>query len=224
MYFIKSDNENIDAVLYDRQGLTLLPGGATIAAGSRGFRVGDMVSRNTTTKRILVAKYSQVAAAAAVTTQAVQVDDAHAFEVGDVIHPRNHGTSTDQAARTITAINYSTNVITVSENWASALVVNDSIGNRSNQQHRPIGVALLPEMDKDAALLGFGAAAVAPKLGDVLYGTVAITGRFKYNKLRNFETTNDHTFHGDLAGTYVADLNAENGLYIVDQVSSVLAL
>lgn len=221
-YLRVADNENIDAVLFDRQGLTILPGGATIAAGARAFRVGDFIARNTGTMKLNVAKYSQVAAAAATTVAVVTVDDAHAFEVGDTITPRSG--SSDEASRVITAINYDTNVITVSENWDTALAENDSVGVRHNQQHRAIGIAMLPSRDKDAAILGGGANDVTDKRGDSGYGSVALTGRFKYDKLRNFNTLNSHSFHGDLDGIYNNDLNSRKGIYIVVEVSSTLSL
>ena len=222
-YLRMADVENIDAVLFDRQNLTIFPGGATIAAGSRSFRVGDCIARNVSTKKLSVAKFTQVAAAAATTVAVVTVDDAHAFEIGDSVTPRTGGT--DGASRTITGINYDTNVITVSANWSAALVENtSSIGTRGNEQHRAIGIALLPSRDKDAALLGGGVNDVVSRIGDSIYGSLALTGRFKYNKLRNFSTLNTHSFHADLGGLYNDDLNSGNGIYIVDEVPSTFSL
>ena len=211
MYFLKANEEQLKAVLYDTQNLTLFPGGATVAKNSRSIRQGDILARNTSTKRILVAKKSHLQVASGTNATAIQVDDAHAFAVGDVI---TVGTA---ANLTITAISYENNTITVTV--AGAQVINARVYVVANAQGAGIGVALLPLRDKGA--IYEGVPALSSVVGDELYGACALTGRFKLDKLLNFDTgIATNSLHADLGGNVNADLNKGDGLYIINNVPS----
>ena len=198
-----SRQERLISVLYDRQGLTKIPAGGTVAAGSRAIRQGDLIARNTGTKKFLVCKFTEVAVALG-NDDDVTVDDAHPFEVGDTIHIDG-----DSGGR-IRAINYETNVITMTNNLTSS--VNDTVEARFNNQDDPIGVALLPMFDEQAHY-GGGETDVTPKMMDELYGDIALTGRFKWDQLRNMRDGNKADTA--LAGRYIDDFASGKGVYVI---------
>ena len=209
MYLLRATPEQLDAVLYDTQGLTLWPAGGTVAKGSRSIRAGDILARDTSTKKFLVAKRSAVSAAAS-SSVSISVDDAHPFESGDLL-----SIGTDSV--TVASVNYDSNILTLTAGITAA--DNDLVTLRgtTNNREKAVGVALLPVRDKDAALLG-GLDDVTPKLGDEQYGAIAITGRFKYGKLRNFDTSIGSSFHAELAGRNQVDIGSDGGVYIISTV------
>lgn len=182
-YAVQAKEEKLISVLYDSAALTVMPGGAMVLAGARSIRQGDLMTRVVSgvgASRFIVCKYTQVASASAGVD--VTVRDAHPFEVGDEIT-----IGTDNV--TITAINYETNILTISA--ATAVAANDNVSlraNIANGRNNVVGIALLPLRDEGAAY-GDGADDVTPKLGDSMYGSIALTGRFKKDQVKNFYTT-----------------------------------
>lgn len=213
--------DGIPAVLYDRQGLTLLPGGVSIPGGARAVRAGDFVARVATPAnnprsdagKYIVTKYTQVRTALN-NGVLLEVDDAHPFEVGDAC-------TVNADARTINAIDYSTNTLTLSANTTAA--VNDDVSVGDNDRNEAIGVALLPSVDKDAVRLGGGAALLTPREGDVLQGAIAITGRFYISKLRNFSASSGHNTYDSYGGgrsTLLRGIGDGQGIFIITNPSS----
>ena len=200
-YLTRSRNEKLISVLYDRQGLMIMPTGATVAAGSRAIRQGDFLARNTNTDKLIVAKNTLVNGASS--SRNVTVDDAHPFEIGDAVDIGGDD-------RNIVGINYDTNVITVNSDVTVAN--NDPVKCETNNQDEAFGVALLPLMDKEAANGGM-ANMVTPKMGDHLYGDVAIAGRFKVDQLIGF--ANGNYYDTDMSGRFIDYMNNGNGVYIV---------
>lgn len=185
--FRRHKEQGIESVLYDNQGLTLIPGGVSIPAGARAIRAGDFVARvsagssspSSYAKKYIVAKYTQAAATAGAAATSVVVNDAHAFEVGDLV---DLGSDLNNV---ISSINYSTNTITFAAAIGTAVSVNDEVFVSEDRKRNAIGIALLPSVDKDAVRLGYGSAYVTPREGDVLQGAIALTGRFYVSKLKN---------------------------------------
>ena len=215
-YFKRSKNESLEAVLFDRQGLMLWPGGGSVPAGVRSVRGGDILARNTSTKKFIVVKSSFLTALVAANATVVNVNDAHPFEVGDSIVV---GTAT---AETITAINYVTHQITLGTSISKAVANKTAVKVITNGQGKGVAVALLPVRDKDAAILE-EKDDVTPRLSDTLYGTIALKGRFKYDKMKNFDTTVTGSLHTDLAGVLQDDINVDDagtaqGLYMMDSI------
>ena len=210
VYLIKNPVENLDAVLYDRQGLTVLPGGGMVPAGARAIREGDVIARatgGTRDKRFVVAKTTRLSAVLGGSATEASVDDAHAFEVGDSVVIGSLGTEV------ITSIDYDTNELTFGT-APGAGAVNANVVAALNDMDEGLAVALTAVRDGNNPN-------ITPVNGDS-YLTAALTGRFKVDKLVNFDVAGP--FHTDFAGTYQANANAGNGIYIIDQVSSNFAL
>ena len=79
---------------------------------------------------------------------------------------------------------YSTNVITCAANLATAVSAGDNVHCATSDQDNPVGIALLPVRDKDAHMYE-AEEDVTSKLYNATYGSIALTGRFKANKLHN---------------------------------------
>ena len=203
-YIREEPIEQIPAVLLDRAGLTLVPGGAPVEKGSRAIRAGDIVARNTATMKWLVVKYTRLTTALAATATQFVVDDAHPFTVGEVI-------SINGTNKTIDSIDYSTNTIAVVGQLGAAKAINDKVEVTANNVNRGVGVALLPVRD------GGGNPGVAPIVGDSA-ATIALTGRFRIESLLNFDLAG--TLHTDLAGIHSDDYQ----VYIVNNVPATFAL
>ena len=209
-YLIKDEVERLEAILYDKQGLTMLPGGGMVPAGARAIRQGDVLARSTggtRDKKFVVAKTTRLSAALGGAATAVAVDDAHAFEVGDSVVIASLG------AEVITSINYEINSITFGT-APGAAAINSNVVAALNNMDEGLAIALLPSKDGNNPLL-------APMAGDS-FVTAALTGRFKVNKLKNFDTGGP--FHTDFAGIYQVDANIGGGIYIITNVSANFAL
>ena len=209
-YLIKNEVERLEAVLYDKQGLTTLPGGGMVPAGARAIRQGDILARatgGTRNRRFVVAKTTRLRSALGSSATTAQVDDAHAFEVGDSVVIASLG------AETVTSVNYDTNSITFGNAPGSA-AANANVVAGSNNMDEGVAIALLPSKDGNNPLL-------TPVAGDS-FVTAALTGRFKVNKLKNFDTGGP--FHTDFAGILQADANTGDGIYIITNVSANFAL
>lgn len=210
------------SVLYDRQDLQLLPGGVSIPGGVRSVRQGDFLARIATPTnnppanagKYIVAKYSEVSVDVA-NTNTFQVNDAHPFAVGDVVDIG--GVSN----RTITSINYATNMITVSGGAFSPSATDDVLVSE-NEMSEAVGVALLPSRDKDAVILGGGAADITPREGDHLEGAVAITGRFYLDKLKNFRLNNSNNIFESFPRKIVLSGVGPEGVIIISEPSNHL--
>lgn len=201
-----ASDEQLKAVLFDSQHLTLYPGGLVIPASTRAIRQGDPIAINTSTDKGLVAKYSQFAGNEAQGQTVLSLDDVHPFAVGDVV-VLDDGAALQETV-TITAVDYTNNTITVTPAVADAggFSTDEHASVVTNDVDEPIGVGLLPLRDKDAAKLGFGANDITPAEGDSLYGSVAITGRFKRAILKNFAGTGNRNA-ADLGGSVIGALD-----------------
>lgn len=222
-----STDEQLLAVLFDNQGLELYPGGLRIPGGGRAVREGDCIAINTSNDTGLVAKYSQLAADADQAAVVATLDDAHPFAVGDV------GVFDDGAALqetvTISAINYTTNVITFTPAIiaAAGFDIDDHFSVITNNVDEAIGVALTPLRDHRAAELGIpGADDLTPRGRTHMKGDIAITGRFRLARLRVLVdgTTPQNALDVDLGGTAILAVGVTPGLYIVRTYSANLAL
>ena len=210
VYFTKDPVENLDAVLYDRQGLTLLPGGGMVPAGARAIREGDIIARatgGTRNRRFVVAKSTELRSALGASATTANVDDAHAFEIGDSVVIASLG------SETITAIDYDDNEITFG-NAPGAADLNDAVVAALNDMDEGVAIALTAVRDGNNP-------SISPVEGD-FYVTAALTGRFKIDRIRNFNGSG--RFHTDFAGRYQADYNMRNGIYIISEVSANFAL
>ena len=200
-------DEQVIAVLASRQGLQTLVGGMAVTKNKRGIRQGDPVAKQTTTNELQVAKISQVATEAAALQANVIVDDAHPFEVGDVV-TMDEGNADDEDV-TISSINYETNTLTMTGNLTNAHEVDVSVSVETTALDEVIGIALTAVLDKSAYASGLVVDVVTPKLRTVVLGEIAITGVFKTAALKNF-------LIGGFIDTKLGGLeNPENGTYIV---------
>lgn len=196
-------DEQILSVLFDKQGLTLYPGGLPVAANQRAIRQGDPIAIDTSIDHAVVSKYSQIAATVATAATTATLDDAHPFEVGDVVVFDDAVALTETV--TITAINYSTNVITFTPAIidAGGFAIDEHVSVITNNVDEPIGIALLPLRDKDAAVLGLLVNDVTPKERTTFYGSIALTGRFRNAVLKNVAGTGNRN-EADLGGVLLA--------------------
>ena len=207
-------DEKIKAVLAYAQGSVKFPGGGVVEAGKRGLRAGDCLAYGKATSNgiyFVVAKYTEVRTAA--TNDDIAVDDAHPFELGDVVVV---GTDT---GKTITAINYETNVITVSGgNFAH--VVDDhvfvaSTGTTRGRISLAVAVASMPMFDKYSGRSGNKSGLVSNVEFDTPYGDAYIMGTFHASVLHNGNFTGTD-LHTDMGGEY----QSGNNTYVVSKVPS----
>ncbi len=219
-------DEQLLAVLFDKSGLQLYPGGLRIVQAGRAVREGDPIAIDSGLLQGNVAKYSQLAADADQAALVVTLDDAHPFEVGDV------ATFDDGAALqeivTISAINYTTNVVT----FTPAIIdvagfdIDDHFSVVTANRDEAVGIALTPLRDKRAAELGGLAEDVTPRERTTMYGDLAITGRFRLARLRNLVdgTTPQNFIDADFAGLAIPDVGVTPGLYVITVQSANLSL
>ena len=213
-----ASDEQLLAVLFDRQGLTKYPGGLPIPGGGRAVREGDPIAIDTNDDTGLVSKYSQLAADADQAVTVVTLDDAHPFEIGDSCE-FDDGAALQETV-TITAINYETNVVTFTPAVidAAGFDIDDHFAVITNNVDNAIGIALVPVRDRRAAELGIpGADDLTPRGRTPMFGDIALTGRFRLARLRNLvdgttpQNRNDVAF----AGAAILAVGATPGLYIV---------
>ncbi len=224
---IIASDEQLLAVLFDNQGLQKYPGGLRIPGGGRAVRDGDCIAINTSNDTGLVAKYSQIAATVAQAAVVATLDDAHPFAVGDAV--RFDDGAALQEDVTISAINYTTNVITFTPAIidAAGFAIDDHVSVIANNVDEAIGIALVPLRDRRAAQLGIpGADDLTPRGSTTMFGDIAITGRFRLNRLRVLVdgTTPQNALDADLAGTAILAVGVTPGLYVVSTYSANLAL
>lgn len=200
-YAKRYTEDGIDAVLFDTQGLTLYPGGVMIPKGARAVKAGSILARNISTKEFVVCKYWKGAVPNS-TTIAMGVDGAHPFEVGDSLKV---GT---QTAQNIVSIDYSTGDVTVGTAWTAG--TGQDVKVETNKQDKPVGIALVPVMDSKAYL--GGAHLVAPIEGDSELGALAITGRFRYDRIKGIGQ--GWQVLDDLGGKYNDDIGPGGVLII----------
>ena len=207
-------DERIPKVLQNMTGAMKLPGGGVVKAGSRAFRAGDLLAFkiDATGIELLVCKHTLVRAGR--TNATIQVQDAHPFVVGDVI---SVGSDT---AKTITAIDYEANEITVSgaafAHAANENVVTSGTGNANRD--KAVGIAGVPLMTRESRRPAAGNAGLVTPPVDTVYGDMYLTGIFYASVLQNGHFL-DHTTSSvqtDLGGRYQAD----NDSYIITQVPS----
>ena len=182
------EGESLPAVLYNTQFLQKIPAGFPTLEGGRSIRAGDFLAFHSTgTNRMLVVcKSTLLAAAVGANAGSITVRDAHPFAVGDIIN-LDELTTEDI---TITAINYETNVLTVSGH-STGQASGDSVRSETAGLYAPIGIALLPKTSEDAWRDDFiGNRALVPDGG--MYGDVAITGTFRVENLKNVALGDDN--------------------------------
>ncbi len=140
-----------DEILASTSGSEKLPGGVIIGGGVRvrETRVGEILARLTADVvdvgdlgQFIPRKSTENSATVATGQADVTVDDAHPFAVGDVILVDDGADAMDAA--TISAINYVTNVITVSANFANGTnpqPVNSRVSVIASGQQNANGIA-----------------------------------------------------------------------------------
>ncbi len=224
---IIATDEQLLAVLFDKQGLEMYPGGLRIGGDQRAVREGDPIAINTATFTGLVSKYSQVAATVAQAAVVATLDDVHPFEVGDSVVFDDAAAL--QETVTLTAINYVTNVITFTPAIidAAGFAIDDHVGVITNNVDNAVGIALVPVRDRRAAELGFpGPSDLTPRGSTTMFGDFAIRGRFRLNRLRNIVdgTTPVNRNDAAFAGVAIPDVGVTPGLYVVNVISANLSL
>ena len=205
------NDEQLIAVLRNTAGLMKYPGGLPVAANVRAIRSGDVLAKNTNNDHVQVCKFTELSATSAQTDTTLDVDDAHPFEVGDVI-TLDDGTNTETL--TIASINYDTNVITTTAGVAQAAgyAADTDVFVATNNQDNPIGIALVPHWDRDANRTGNNVDLVTPKMSPTQYGDIAIMGVFKLTAIKNFRVGT--RMDTELGG---ADL-ADNDTYVISSI------
>jgi len=143
-----------DAISYPNEILaaspgTKLPGGVVLANGARArsVRVGDILAKLSAdvtgvglAGQYIVSKCSELAVAAADAASSITVDDAHPFAIGDTITIDDGSNASTPAV--ITAINYTTNVITVAVTGGTdPLPINSKVSVTASEQDTAIGIA-----------------------------------------------------------------------------------
>lgn len=181
-----AQDEQVLSVLYDRQGLTLYPGGVRIAPGSRAIRAGDLIAIDTSTDFAIVAKQTRVRINEASGQSVIDIDDTHPWEVGDAI---DFDDGSGQESEVIASIDYTNSRITlVGTIGGSGFDANDIIRGTANNTSRVIGIALETLRAENVARDGFigKAGDLTPASRTTMYGQVAITGRFHHSRILNF--------------------------------------
>lgn len=178
VHFNYSEMEHLEEVLASNHGVVKVYGGAMIKGGTRAIRAGECMSQNSVSMAFLPTKSTYVASAAGAGVQVVTVDDAHPFTIGDVITIAGV-----TGTRTISAINYATNQITVTATFGVAVAVDARIHDANNDTGRALGIALTPMKDRDNP-------DTATKY-DSMYGDIAIRGAFIQGKIKNFDANKD---------------------------------
>jgi hypothetical protein len=202
-------DEQIRAILFDRQGLTKYPGGLPVAAGARAIRDGDILAKETTGNTVIVCKRTELAAAEPQTETLILVDDAHPFEVADVVQIGDEATTLN-----VVSLNYDTNVITMGAlTHATGQDVDAIFHVAALAQDDALGIALTGVYKRDAAASGLNVDLVTPA-STVFYGDIAITGRFRLDQLRNFRAGN--VMDTSLGGLELAD----NNTYVISTPST----
>ncbi len=218
-------DEQLIAVLFDRSGLQLYPGGIRIVQAGRAVREGDPIAIDSGSLQGLVAKYSQLSATSAMDDTTIVVDDAHPFEVGDSC-TLDDGAS--QEVVVIASIDYATNIITMATGvvLAAGFFADDHLSVITANRDEAVGIALTPLRDKRAAELGGLAEDVTPRERTTMYGDLAITGRFRLARLRNLVdgTTPQNFIDADFAGLAIPDVGVTPGLYVITVQSANLSL
>ena len=191
VYFDRSDDQRLVSVLYNMSFFEKAPGGYNVKANSRMIRQGDILAFDAaqdaaTEKNLIVCKATLLAAdVAAGAVTSISVRDAHPFKVGDSFR-----TQDTAAATVITGINYETNVISFASTDVDGSE-DEYVRSSTQVESQAIGVALLPLMAENEHYRRMG---LSPA-NDHLYGDIALTGLFKYNQLKNFETlANDQAY------------------------------
>lgn len=204
-------DEQIIAVLKNTVGLIKYPGGLPTITGARAIRQGDMIAKRTSDDKCLVAKLTELSATEAIGQTVLSVKDAHPFEVGDLI------TVDAETTKTITAIDYVLNTITVDDDMAAESVADDPVFGEAAGTDQAVGVALSAVRDSAAGRIAAKTDELTPP-HTVVFGDIAITGVFKLTALRNFRV-------GGLAELDLAGLeNEENDTYIVSTPSAHYSL
>ena len=209
--------ERVRTALAYKEGSQKYPGGVLVKAGRRGFRVGDVLSRDpavTTGDALIVSKFSEARGAQSVGAT-LAVVDAHAFEAGDSI------VVSSQAARTIASVDYDDNVITLTANLAGA-VTNQAFVRVVGEASQSVAIANLPLVDKDAYRTSSKANLVTPRLDDTFFGDAYIRGVFWSRVLcdGHFEAYGSGVSPKSAADGFGGRLNTRNHTFIVDRASA----
>jgi hypothetical protein len=195
---------DVPEIVANTAGLEDLPGGAVIAPGNtREVRVGELLARLSgaivglgEVGHYVPRKSTELAVAAADGVTTITVDDAHPFVVGDVIVIDDDSNASD--AETISAINYETNVITISalSGGTNPLPVNSRVYVTTNGLGTAVGIAAVRHTPNAEATAGF------PAAQQNLYGRVKmfIKGTFYKNKLHGSADGVDTQGDTDLGG------------------------
>ena len=205
------------AILRNMTGLMKYPGGLPVAASSRAIRDGDIIAKNTNNDNAVVCKFTELAAASAQTDTTIEVDDAHAFEVADII-TLDDGSNDENL--TIGSINYDTNIITTTAGVALAAgySTDDDCYVATNNQDNPVGIALTPLEDRNAKRTGLNANLTTDLNKTSQYGDIAIMGVFKLTAIRNFRVGT--RMDTELGGVDLAD----NDTYVISSLPTNYSL
>ena len=206
------DEPKLRTALAYKQGSQKYPGGVLVKAGSRAIRVGDVLSKDTSTSgvdQLVVVKYTKLREAITDSATALKVDDAHAFEVGDEVKV---GTLT---AQTCSEIDYETNTITLDTAPGTATNADVAVVVETNDADHPVAIANSPLVDKDAYVDDDMSGLVTPRDRDVFYGSAYIRGVFWSEIIFNGNFENGNSVDTAFGGRY----NDHNKTYIIDRVA-----
>lgn len=198
------EDERIVAVLLHLQGAVKFPGGLSIAAGSRGIRSGDILTRSVAISggnQGIVCKWTRLRTAASSGDTTIEVDDAHPFEVGDPVHV---GEPASLAAINIVSIDYVNNIITLATGVTVNKAVDDEVEMRTHNAHRAVAIANTPLVDRYAYRTADKKDLVTPRDRSTQYGDAYVMGTFKADVIQNGQFENGSQMQTDLAGLYSA--------------------
>lgn len=191
-FFVVGTEERVSEVLMTSAGLVKVPGGLLLKSGSRPVRAGELMAEDSTTKLGMPRKSTQLSGEHLTGVTDITVDDAHNFEVGETIDVGA------QTGKVITAINYTTNVITMDATLGGTVADNARVHNPLTAMNTAVGIALSAMIDRYNT-------ALANRHGVVPFGDLAIRGVFKETAIQdlNSEATTDLTGVSELNGSYI---------------------